>query len=144
METVKAFVKTLWALLLFVWQLPQNLLGLVLFAWYGQADNAVEGEYRGKHVLYSSAMRGGISLGDYIVLPAKYSYVKSTYISQTHDHEYGHTRQSLYLGWLYLIAIGLPSIVWAWLHSSLNCLADKNYYAFYTEAWADKLGGVDR
>lgn len=81
----------------------------------------------------------------YIVLP--YHYLRSsssTYVQKTIHHEYGHTRQSLYLGWLYLLIIGLPSITWAWLHSSFKCFSTVSYYDFYTEKWADWLGGVKR
>ena len=41
------------------------------------------------------------------------------------------------LGWLYLIVIGLPSILWAWLGDD-----DKCYYSFYTEFWANDLMGL--
>lgn len=57
------------------------------------------------------------------------------------DHEWGHTRQSLYLGPLYLLIIGLPSIIWAMIHTPNS---KKSYYFFYTERWADKLGGIPK
>lgn len=57
------------------------------------------------------------------------------------NHEWGHTRQSMYLGWLYLLAIGLPSLLWAFVYDSGW---NVSYYDFYTEKWADKLGGVKR
>lgn len=43
---------------------------------------------------------------------------------------------------LYLIVIGLPSLLWAWLGDSIA--PGKSYYWFYTERWADRLGGVKR
>ena len=49
--------------------------------------------------------------------------------------------QSRMLGWLYLFVIGIPSILWAaWWNEGQN----RSYYSFYTERWADRLGGVER
>ena len=48
------------------------------------------------------------------------------------------------LGPLYLIVIGLPSLIWAALHSSVRRLRTVDYFSFYTERWADRLAGVKR
>ncbi len=138
-------MKVLINVLLYVWQLPQNLLGLLLFWWYGRGCNTNKMELWGARWLFSGKMRGGISLGRYAVLP--YHYIRSAekpYVKKTMDHEWGHMEQSLYLGWLYLFVIGLPSITWAWLHSSFKCFSTVSYYDFYTEKWADRIGGVER
>ena len=129
-----------------LWELPQNLLGFILFQIYSVDCCCMEVPYGDARILYSERMRGGISLGRFIILPWRYreAYGKGSYIEKTHQHKYGHTRQSLYLGWLYLIAIGLPSLVWAWLHSSFKCFSGISYYDFFTEKWADRLGGVKR
>ena len=127
-----------------LWQLPQNLLGFILFQIYSVDCLCLEVPYRDVHILYSEKMRGGISLGQYIVLPWKYRYNSSSYVRDTISHEYGHTRQSLYLGWLYLVVIGLPSLLWAWAHSTFKRLREVDYYSFYTERWADDIGGVWR
>lgn len=111
----------------YIWELPQNLLGLLLRASYKGTDS----EYEGAVVRRSLKMQGGISLGRYIIV--------SRYASRkTVMHEYGHCRQSLYLGPLYLLVVGLPSII----RASLGRPA--TYYDFYTEKWADQLGGVKR
>lgn len=129
----------------YLWQLPQNLLGFVLFQIYSVGCLCGKRPYNDVYILYSERMRGGISLGRYILLPLRYmNYNKGSYIEKTHKHEYGHTRQSLCLGWLYLIVIGLPSITWAWLHSTFKRFKSVDYYSFYTEKSADKLGGVKR
>lgn len=113
--------------LLYLWQLPQNLLGLFLLLIYkGQKQT-----YGNIAYYYSNTMRGGISLGNYIIV--------STHSTSTIKHEYGHQKQSLYLGWLYLLIVGLPSLIWA-----ISCNDYRRYYRFYTEKWADKLGGVKR
>ena len=57
------------------------------------------------------------------------------------EHEWGHTRWSLYLGPLYLLIIGLPSIIWAMIHTPYS---KRSYYWFYTERLADRSGGVPK
>lgn len=133
-------------ILRYLWQLPQNLLGFILFQIYSVDCLCMEVPYRDVHILYTEKMRGGISLGQYIVLPWRYkdAYKTGSYIEKTIKHKYGHTRQSLYLGWLYLIVIGLPSLLWAWAHSAFRRLRTVDYYSFWTERWADRLGGVRR
>ncbi len=77
----------------------------------------------------------GLSLGAYRFISEYSGY-------ETARHEYGHTVQSHILGWLYLLVIGLPSIVWNVLHRHIKRLSQISYYSFYTEAWANILGGV--
>ena len=87
--------------LMYMWELPQNLLGLLLRAIYKGKDS----QYKDVIVRRSLKMKGGISLGRYIVLNQFSSEL-------TLKHEYGHCLQSRRLGWLYLIVIGMPSIIW--------------------------------
>lgn len=117
--------------LLYLWQLPQNALGWLLCLYYTGTDSA----YQSAIVRRSAKMQGGISLGKYIIVNERAG-------QQTISHEYGHVRQSEILGWLYLIVVGLPSI----LHAGWWTLTEgeRSYYDFYTERWADKLGGVER
>ena len=115
--------------LLFLWQLPQNLVGLVLRLAYKGYDS----EYNGSLVRRSTNMRGGISLGKYII-------VSQWSKKETIMHEYGHCVQSRYLGWLYLLVIGLQSI----LHAALCKCKNHNYFNMWFEKWADKLGNVQR
>ena len=113
----------------YIWQLPQNLLGLLLLAVYAGTDN----DYEGTKVRRSQKMRGGISLGRYIIV--------GTYASHTTiRHEFGRCKQSRILGPLYLFLIGAPSLLHAWL---CPCKTH-SYYDFFTEKWADRLGGVNR
>lgn len=120
---------------LWLWQLPQNVLGLVLLYLCGP-HVLMASDDAGARVYKSARMSGGISLGRYIII-SKYQCAQPTIA-----HELGHARQSRLLGPLYLLVIGLPSIVWAGLHSRLALR--KSYYWFYTERWADRLGGVRR
>lgn len=75
----------------------------------------------------------GVSLGNFILLDSDVYHDNNTY-----RHEYGHHIQSLYLGWLYLFIIGIPSAI----HNLISRKSRCNYYHFYTEKWANKLGGV--
>lgn len=58
-------MKVLIEVLLYVWQLPQNLLGLLLFWWYGCGCKSSKGNYVTYRIMYSEKMHGGISLGRY-------------------------------------------------------------------------------
>lgn len=115
------------ATLLYIWQLPQNLVGVVLRSIYKGTDT----DYEGAVVRRSAKMKGGISLGRYIIVSENATY-------GTVMHEYGHCIQSRRLGWLYLLVVGLPSII----RASMG--RPETYYDFFTEKWADKLGGVRR
>ena len=55
-------------------------------------------------------------------------------------HEYGHTIQSLILGPLYLIVIGIPSTLWGFLGGKKRRDEQVPYGAFFTEKWANQLG----
>lgn len=120
-------------LFLWLWQLPQNILGLILrFFLRGRVV-----EYRGRLYHYCPSMPGGgLSLGAYVFV--RYTLRAAPLV---YAHEYGHTRQSAYLGPLYLLVIGIPSFVWAVYHKGRK---RRSYYWFYTERSADKLGGVKR
>ena len=121
-------------LALWIWQLPQNLLGLLLVTILRPEDCY---DLEGVKLCYASRMRGGISLGKYIIVRSVFRGMND----QTEKHELGHARQSRMLGPLYLIVIGLPSLLWAaWWNEGRN----RSYYSFYTERWADYLGGVNR
>lgn len=116
-------------ILLYLWQLPQNLLGLLLRAFYKGNDS----KYEDAVVRRSLKMSGGISLGRYII-------INQFAREDAKKHEYGHCLQSKYLGWFYLIVIGLQS----GLHAALCLCKNHNYYDMWFEKWADKLGGVNR
>ena len=114
---------------LYIWQLPQNLLGLLLRAIYRGTDT----EYNDAIVRMSASMQGGISLGKYIIVDDGETY-------GTVMHEYGHCRQSQMLGPLYLLVVGLQS----GLHCVLCKCKNHNYHDMWFERWADRLGGVKR
>lgn len=135
-------------ILLYIWQLPQNLLGLILLLVYSYDKKLVASN--GNIVYISKKMPGGISLGKYSIISDYYVYkCKSDDEILNNDvtkHEaLGHGTQSRYLGPLYLFVIGIPSICWAAIYPCKRFPYSKNgYYVFYTEKWADKLAGVVR
>ena len=56
-------------------------------------------------------------------------------------HEYGHTIQSLILGPLYLIVMGIPSTLWGFLpYFQKKRDNGVSYFTFFTEKWANFLG----
>lgn len=111
-----------------LWELPQLLIGMLIMLIF---ENNLIQKYKNGYVFKVNAF-SGISLSRLVFL--KYTKAKSI------QHEYGHCIQSMILGPLYLIVIGLPSAI----HNLISRETDCNYYHFYTERWADKLGGVKR
>lgn len=123
--------------LLGIWQLPQLIVGAVLLLWY--RSSIFETAQREYATLFGATrMSGGITLGPIIIL-STHCYNSEN----TKNHEYGHAKQSLILGPLYLLIIGIPSIIWAMFYK-YDASNPNGYYKFYTEKWADKLGGVIR
>lgn len=131
--------------LLLIWELPQNILGALLFIFFAVFSDSVILDDDDSLEMYSPMMRGAISLGIFRVYAYKYLGNGARYVELVRKHEKeGHRKQSMMLGPLYLIVIGLPSLVWAALHSYVKRLGAVDYYSFYTEKWADRLAGVKR
>lgn len=127
-------------ILLYLWQLPQNLLGLLLLLWYKREK--VYHRLNGRTFYYTDEMPSGISLGNYIIMNREDR-------EDGMRHEYGHSIQSRILGPLYLLVIGIPSACgnlfdrlfhkkWHWSKQM------KWYYNQPWEKWADELGNVKR
>lgn len=121
--------------ILYLWQLPQNLVGLATIKVMGALPNLFATDKGLIRCYTTHKIRSSVSLGGYIILKAPEQQTLPTIL-----HEYGHQRQSLYLGWLYLPIIGVCS----GLHNLLYRDGKRSYYDFWTERWADKLGGVKR
>lgn len=123
---VKNFLKA-------IWELPQNVVGFIVkkacearcVMVFDDAD------------VYAWDINSGLSLGKYI-------FVDDIKNVNRVKHEYGHRLQSKKLGWFYLLVIGLPSFLWSWCGNGYRKKTGKSYYGFFTESWADKLGGVNR
>lgn len=117
--------------LLAVWQLPQYIVALAMWPFLGKKTKLAERHFNACYM--GEKMSGGISLG-----PIAYVSKASARRPEVICHELdGHTVQSKILGPLYLIIIGIPSI--------LNAAFDftKCYYDFYPEKWANKCAGLN-
>ncbi len=116
-----------------IWQLPQIVLGVVLL-WFLKIW--IVRHYETSRVYICARIKWGVSLGSIIIL------------GKVHDntctirHEYGHSRQSKMLGWLYLPVVG----VFSGLHNVCHRIdwAKGDYYRYWCERWADKLENVKR
>ena len=126
-------------LLLTIWEAPQKLAAPLVKKIF-KAEEC--GEYNGAK-LYFWRCEGGMSLSNHIFLPFN-ELTGSQWQEEYIKHEYGHTIQSRYLGPFYLLIIGIPSLLWAGWYGIIEKKTKKSYYWFYTESWADKLGGVKR
>lgn len=116
---------------LYLWQLPQNLVGLVYMIIL-KGEKVILDQRRTCFYI-APTMSGGVSFGRYVFLSKESGSVEAAY-----DHEFGHCIQSRILGPLYLLIVGIPSGLHCLLHDE-----SKNYYDFWTEKWANKLGGID-
>lgn len=127
--------KILNTLLQWTWCLPQNILGLFVFL-YTKLRKAKTEPYNGALVTKWDYC-GGVSLGQFI-------FVWKGASESTIKHEYGHYIDSNCLGPLYLIVIGLPSLIWCEFFKKYRTTHKKSYYDFYTEYRAERLGETKR
>lgn len=122
--------------LLYIWQLPQTILGWIIVRICGW-DYRERKRYPNVHIYFSPKFRGGVSLGKYIILSTRH-------IGEDMDdkvaraHEYGHCIQSQILGWFYLPIVGLWSAIRSWF----NLYKRGHYFDAFPENWADELGHV--
>lgn len=133
--------------LLWIWQLLQNVIGLIFIAVTKATvrSRVIDGET----TIYYVARRlnhtwSGVSLGNYIIFSVD-AFADETSLR----HEHGHQIQSLYFGPLYLLIVGLPSFVrniydrfthygWTYLQRVYW------YYNAWPENQADRFGNVHR
>lgn len=119
-------------IILFIWQLPQNIIGLFLATFFCRKAG-------GFYCWKKQKGKGSVSLGNFIIIG------ETADVSLTLRHEKGHQMQSRLLGWLYLPVIGLPSLIWCSFFSISKKLQKKySYYDFYTEKWADYIAKIER
>lgn len=129
-------------LLYFLWQctwgLPQTVLGLLEFIKHCKEPHYI---YHGA-VVTECKENLNISLGLFLFIAAEKDNARTARLQKILDHEYGHTIQSLLLGPLYLLVIGIPSWLWCNVPYFRKLRKQKiiSYHSFYTEKWADYLG----
>ena len=118
-----------------IWQFPQHIIAYVIMLINHKSLEPMINKDGILYYLVDHLFDCGDSDGNY-----NYIMVR---------HERGHQIQSLILGPLYLIVIGLPSIIgniinrikYKYLKKYYN---PDSYYKQPWEAWADKLGRVVR
>jgi hypothetical protein len=122
-------------IILFIWELPQNILGAIL--WLFNRNIIVKTERI--HSRYFFEVKSfGISLGSFI-----FWFKRGENDYSVKKHEYGHSVQSKYLGPLYLLLVGVPSVsrvLYRLLYYKLRKIRWNNYHKGYPEHWADVLG----
>ena len=136
MATNRDTIQALLYPFLFLWQLPQNLvaLGILLFS-----KEIRKIEFRHNCLVLEAKLpkgAGGISLGNFAIVSPDCAHDEHTI---RHEAD-GHTVDSKIFGPLYLLVIGLPSVlhlIWYNRHGK-----GKNYYDFYTERWANRHAGL--
>ena len=130
-------------IILYIWQLPQNLLGLIMLLIY--KHEKIYYIHNGRRFYYTKEMPSGISLGNYIIMNREDK-------EDGMKHEYGHTIQSRMLGPFYLLTVGIWSGIGnlydQHFHTKERGWTYKQSYIWYynqpVEKWADKLGKVNR
>lgn len=115
------------------WGFLQTMVGFCLFLRYRRYPREI---FNGAiHTRWNRD--SGISLGLFIFTPER-----EERSSNLRVHEFGHTIQSMMFGPLYLLAVGLPSWIWANFPACVQWRKCKGipYSWFVIEHWADKLG----
>jgi len=130
---MKRFIKIIYIIFQILWCLPQNLTGLLMLIFFRKEKHKF---FRGS-IVTSWKRDCCTSIGCFIFMDEfSFQNCRSLLI-----HEYGHTIQSLILGWLYLPVIFLPSVIWFSVPALKKFRKEKkySYYKFYTESWANHL-----
>lgn len=129
-------------ILLWIWQLPQHLLALILWAVLHISKKILKVELvDGKQFITIDVPGFGISLGYYVFLDQFYEEIDWY-------HECGHGVQSRRSGPLYLLVIGITSAVfnnlWDRLFHKKWTIRKRLrwYYNRFPEKQADRLGGI--
>lgn len=112
--------------LLWLWQLPQHLLGLVLIL-FTLAKSTLEDST--VYIAYADWFRRmGICLGDIIIIG------QDSCNGFTIDHEKMHQQQSHLLGPIYLFTVGIVSIIRN-IYARLTNKSISWYYNSWPENW---------
>ena len=138
--------KLLYRFIQLTWGVLQTLLGLIVFLAHRKKRPF---EFHGA-VVTEWDKPSSVSLGMFVFVtkdPFFYEKLEDSFSKEELSqrllvHEYGHTIQSLILGPLYLIIMGIPSTIWGFLPSlnKMRCEKHISYFAFFTEKWANTLG----
>lgn len=129
----RSLLKFFTFVILFIWQLPQNIIAIIMMPFIGKLSLI---KYdKNCFAFKATKMSGSISLGSFIFL-CEIHAKEETSIA----HEFGHVWWSHAFGPLYLITIGIPSIMWA---AFRNNEKHPCYYSFYTEKIANDKANLE-
>lgn len=127
--------------ILYLWQLPQNLIGFLIIKIMKAKIKKFYGVKKYFNCLYYDEIKyfecrlfySGVSLGEYIIFDNR---ILISYLDIRHEE--GHQKQSLFLGPLYLLIIGIPSLIGNIIHRFIKF----DYYKLPWEKWANNLAGI--
>lgn len=130
--------------LLFLWELPQNVMGALFLA----AQLALGGVrslcFERERLFIELRGDSAVSLGLFVFWISHES--RDIPVGpENRAHEYGHSIQSRWLGPLYLPIVGVPSVsrvLYAIAYHRIHGRRWTGYYDGFPEDWADRLGGV--
>ncbi len=128
----------LFYLLQFTWGIIQNLAGFIAFLIL--APTHKHERFNHAVITYVNAKGfGGLSMGMFIFMGTSKA---EEWAHDTKIHEYGHSFQSILLGPLYLIVVGIPSSVWCNFPVFVRMRKEQgvSYYKLYCEGWANLWG----
>ena len=108
----------------------QTTLALIFACVVGVSGDAGVEFHRGVMVMPAPAQDMAFAVGGFIFSP-------TTEYESLLDHEYGHLEQEKFLGGLYLVVVGIPSM----LSVATNPRAHNR---MWFEQWATELGDVIR
>lgn len=136
----------LFSIIHLTWGIVQTILGFIVFLF----------NIKSKHYYYKGSIitewknSSSVSIGMFVFVTKdvyfyeklKDKFTKEELHKRLLVHEYGHTIQSLILGPLYLIIIGIPSTLWGFSPRLNRKRKEKqiSYFSFFTEKWANALG----
>lgn len=120
----------------FVWGIPQSVISLLLYLCL--APFVDHTWYRSACFFHWGHAWGAVTLGWVVITDDDWWGSGSPQREEgIFAHEYGHVIESAILGPLWLFVITVPSLIHAqWWKSH----TEQDYYSFYTERWASKLG----
>ena len=130
-------------IVLFLWELPQNILGVANLLIHAVHGSIMERSLE-RSRMFIKVRSGAVSLGFFIF----WSDIGNELFlldERNKLHEFGHSVQSRILGPLYLLVVGIPSVsrvAYAHRYYARQGMRWTGYYEGFPENWADRLGKV--
>lgn len=120
------------------WGLPVNILGGIPYFICTKILGYKHQKFGYANIVYMPWKQGGLSSGLFIFIRDEKE--NQEWLYNCRIHEYGHTWQCLLLGPLYIIVIGIPSVIWCHCFAKYREKNNVSYYKLYCESWANAWG----